>query len=417
RATIEWSYDLLTPAEQQLFARLSVFAGGCTLVAAEEVCEADLDTLQSLLEKSLLRFSNERFWMLETIREYAVERLACFTEADELVRRHAAYYLRAAEELGPSLRGTDQKHLLDAVDKDLENYRAALAHLEAADENAGLLRLSLALSDYWWLRGRPAEGGSWSLRALERNPEPTLLRADALRAASELDVLAGPIARRQLTEAIALCRRFEDRALLARCLNNLGVVELMDGKLDTAAALLEESAALRRREPGQVGLGRTLGNLANLEMRRENFAEAQRLVKESLELGVDPFDRAIDHSTLGELALKTHDLSSANVWFCEALRGFAALEARQMIARVLVCLADVEVQRADFDRACTLVAAATQWEEGVDAIEDPDFITERDDVLEALRGSLAERDFELAWNQGRSLSLGETLDLALASLD
>ncbi len=152
-------------------------------------------------------------------------------------------------------------------------------------------------------------------------------------------------------------------------------------------------------------------------MRRGNFSEARCLVKESLEFQADPFDRAIDYATLGEISLKTNDLASAELWFCKALRDFAALEAPQMVARVLVSLAHAAVSRAEFERACHLVAAATRWEEGVDAIEDPDLIAERGDVLDAVRASFDEHDFVVAWNDGRSMSLDETLAYALASLD
>ena len=105
RATIEWSYDLLSADEQQLFARLSVFAGGCTLDAAEEVCDADLDTLQSLVEKSLLRFTNERYWMLETIREFATERLDGLDVTSEFRRRHAHWYRDLSEAYQAELPG------------------------------------------------------------------------------------------------------------------------------------------------------------------------------------------------------------------------------------------------------------------------------------------------------------------------
>src|SRR5439155_9551472 len=105
RATIEWSYDLLEPEAQRLFARLAVFRGGCTLEAAEAVCEADLDTLQSLVDKSLVRLrEQDRFWMLETIREYALEHLEGSGEAEELRRRHADYFLALAEEADPHAR-------------------------------------------------------------------------------------------------------------------------------------------------------------------------------------------------------------------------------------------------------------------------------------------------------------------------
>ena len=145
RSTIEWSYDLLSSAEQQLFHRLAVFAGGCTLEAAEEVCHADLDTLQSLVEKSLLRFSNERYWMLETIREYAGERLEHGDERAALRGRHAEHFVSLAERAEPELEGADGAWWLDHLDADRGNFRLALAWLGMVGANGLRLRLVGAL--------------------------------------------------------------------------------------------------------------------------------------------------------------------------------------------------------------------------------------------------------------------------------
>ncbi len=129
RATIEWSYDLLTTEEQQLFARLSVFAGGCTLEAAEEVCDADLDTLQSLVEKSLLRFTNERYWMLETIREYAVECLDASSCSAEARDRHARYFRDVAAQQDAELRaGQPEEGPVSALEREIANLRVAVDH-------------------------------------------------------------------------------------------------------------------------------------------------------------------------------------------------------------------------------------------------------------------------------------------------
>src|SRR5439155_20244576 len=128
RATIEWSHDLLDDEERQLFARLAVFRGGCTVESAEAVAEADLDILQSLVDKSLVRHTNERFWMLETIREYALERLEASGEAEELGRRFADHFLALAEEAFPNLMGAP-KDWLDRLDPERDTLRAALRRM------------------------------------------------------------------------------------------------------------------------------------------------------------------------------------------------------------------------------------------------------------------------------------------------
>ena len=140
RATIEWSYDLLDEDEQRLFARLAVFRGGCTLEAAEEVADASLDTLQSLVDKSLLRHREERFWMLETIREYAAERLEHQGDAETLRQRHADYFLRLAEEAEPHLTGSQQALWLDRLEAEHDNFRLSLDSLRrrtAAAKSSG----------------------------------------------------------------------------------------------------------------------------------------------------------------------------------------------------------------------------------------------------------------------------------------
>jgi len=183
RATIEWSHDLLSADEQRLFARLAVFAGGCTLDGAERVCDAELDTLQALVDKSLVRHTQERFWLLETIREFALERLEDSGEADPLRRRHAGYVLALAEQAKPQLSGVNQAEWLERLEAERDNVRAALAFgLER--EPALALRLAGALGRFWWVRG-PAEGLAWLERGLESTDVEPDVRAPALAAAGE----------------------------------------------------------------------------------------------------------------------------------------------------------------------------------------------------------------------------------------
>ena len=218
RATIEWSFDLLAQEEQQLFARLSVFAGGCTLGAAEEVCEASLDTLQSLVDKSLVRHTAERYWMLETIREYASERFEVLGEADETRWRHAFDYLALAEEADPYLRevalrgGHHQLGWLDRLEAEHDNLRAVLDRLAAAGEAELVLRMAGALVEFWFENAHFVELRTRLPAALEADSQPTAPRAKALLGASDtLSVskdLAG--AMQCADEALAIYRALDD---------------------------------------------------------------------------------------------------------------------------------------------------------------------------------------------------------------
>ncbi len=152
RATIAWSYDLLTEDEQRVLRSLSVFAGGCTLTAAEEVAGVDLDTLQSLVEKSLLRFSSERYWMLETIREYAVERLHDAPAASDVIERHARFYTQLSQSGHGELRGPAQEEWLERLERELENLRTAIRWTQEHDKS-----LEVELAGTSWSSSRCAD--------------------------------------------------------------------------------------------------------------------------------------------------------------------------------------------------------------------------------------------------------------------
>jgi predicted ATPase len=208
RATIEWSYDLLSEDEQALFARLSVFAGGCTLQAAEKVAWAELDVLQSLVDKSLLRHTEERFWMLETIRDYAVERLEVSGNAEQLGRRHAEYFLAFADEVEP-LQREECKQWLDQLEREHDNIRAALDRFQASGETQLALRLAAAVWVFWRDRAHMTEGWRRLESALSADERPTAARAKALNGASLLAVFRGDAAtgRLRAEEALAIYRQ------------------------------------------------------------------------------------------------------------------------------------------------------------------------------------------------------------------
>ena len=208
RATIDWSHELLEEDEKRLLARLAVFAGGCTLVAAEQVAEAHLDTLQSLVEKSLLRHTNERFWTLETIREYAAERLEESSEAEELGRRHAEHFLALGEEAYPHLHGGSPGEWFERLEREHDNLRAALDWLEASAETERVLQLAGALEEFWGVKGHLAEGRRRIESALSADERPTAARARALNGAADLATASGDpaTARLRAEEGLALYR-------------------------------------------------------------------------------------------------------------------------------------------------------------------------------------------------------------------
>jgi predicted ATPase len=282
RATIEWSYDLLTPEEQRLFARLSVFAGGCTLGAAEEICGADLDTLQSLVEKSLVRFTNERHWMLETIREYAGERLA---ESGEVIAQaHVQHFLELAETAEPELWAQRTDEWLPRLDPEEANFRAALGSSIRDEDAAIAVRLAGSLYPYWEIRARHGEARAWLSRALAlRGAVPPTCRAKALVAAARATSwhadwsTALPL----LEEAVALSRKLGDRDGVARCLGFIGHGRLYTGDKAGAAAALHEGVELARNAGDRRSLARALYNAAWVAIEDRDFAHAREMFEEA----------------------------------------------------------------------------------------------------------------------------------------
>jgi len=318
RATIAWSHDLLAPAEQDLFARLAVFAGGCTLEAAEQICGADLDGIASLVDKSLVRRSGDRYWMLETIREFADERLDGLPDVSELRDRHAAWYVALGERANPELVARRSPEWLDRLDAEHANLRASLEHLLACEDKDGALRLTGAIWLYWaqrghWTEGRRFltsalglggdvqperlidagwgaailaiwqgdydEGEHWASRLLELSRKTGLPRAEAV-GVHTLAMAAGDRdrARALYEESIVLARDVDDGWLLSAALNNLGGLYLHEGNYERAIELFEESLAigeargdLDRRARQLTHLGHATRGLGDLTRARDYF--------------------------------------------------------------------------------------------------------------------------------------------------
>jgi predicted ATPase/class 3 adenylate cyclase len=420
RATIEWSHELLDEDEQRLFARLAVFAGGCTLESAEAVCEADLDTLESLVDKSLVRVrEGDRFWMLETIREYAAERLEHSGEAEMLQRRHAEHFLRLGEEAELNTR-VYSSEWIERLEQEHDNLRAALDHLAASGEDELVLQLAGALSDFWHEGGHVAEARRRLENALQGQERPTAARARALTGAALLAYGSGDVraARSIAGPALELHRSLGDPRGAAFNLNVLCVAAIEEGDLEQAQQFAEESLALFREagdEREAVAATRTLAftyhSRGDLERARtlheSNLAQARALGFKETEAG-----------TLGSLAMIAFEqgrvedalaLGKQNLLACRDLGSLQGIA--QSLCRSAGTLAALPGKAAT---AARLLSCFEALREQIGVSEA--WVTRMNDqTLNAIRARLDEPAFAKAWEQGRTLTIDEAFALALES--
>jgi predicted ATPase len=416
RATIEWSHDLLDEEERRLFARLAVFRGGCTLEAAEQVAGADLDVLAALRDKSMLRHSDERFWMLETIREYASEQLEESGEAEELGRAFTEHYVTLAEQAYPNLRG-DPKPWLDRLEAEHDNLRAALDWLEAHGDTQLALKLAGALYRFWNMRGHFAEGQARFERLLAADEVPTAARARALNGAAVMAISRGdPLAAKKRSEdALALHRRLGDDWGAAYSVFSLALIATEEADWARALPLFEESLA-RFRELGDGhyaliaadGLAWTAGEVGDPERRRRGHEE---VLREARSVG----DWAIAASQLEQLAEFAHDerqIDEALSMLAEALRIKRELDMPELIVESLCRFAYMLAIGGRAEVAALLLAADQELREELGG--GFAWVTEtNDETLARLRTQLDERTLEAALAKGRKLTPDEAVAIAL----
>ena len=327
RTTIAWSHDLLDEDERRLFERLSVFVGGCTYEAAEEVCHADADTLQSLLDKSLLRTRDttaRRYWMLETIREYAEEQLQKSGEGEEIHRRRITFFVALAHEARDALGGAEQAVWVDRLEDELANLRHTLVEANARADRQTQVDLVASLWRFWAFRGYLGEGRDWTERALRGDPIPHDSWLDALHGASNLARHLGDLdAAEKWGGRLLIEARERGRPLIvAKALGDLANVEIQRGNADQAAELLEQALAAFREVGDPRGSAVTLGNLGYLLALRGRYDAAVSQVEESLALHEklgDSQGEAIASLNLGAVLLLSGARSRAISSFRSAL--------------------------------------------------------------------------------------------------
>jgi predicted ATPase/transcriptional regulator with XRE-family HTH domain len=477
RATLDWSNNLLSEDEQSLFAKLAVFVGSFSLEAATAVCIEDstpphdvFDTVAALVGHSLLQRdarsdSEPRFRMLETIREYALERLAERGGEAALRRRHAAYFLALTEEAAPELRGPHQKAWLARLERDHDNLRAALTWCWGTPEGTEFgLRLCGALIWFWFMRGNYGEARGWLDGAVSRSAAaadqlPPGVRARAIHGAAwaaenQSDLVQAIVL---FEESIALYRRASDQAGLAEALVDLGVALDIVGNHERSTRVKEEGLVIYRELGNSYGVATALLFLTDTALIQGDFAlataQSQQALARFSELGAGD-DVAWALRNLGRIARAQGDFAGARLALEESLARFRALENWNGIAEVLLelggtlrlqgdhrqarerygeglalfanvlgkrasaiaCLAGlagVNARSSQLERAARLFGAAEGQREALGLAIQPIAPEFSMHDLAAVRAEIDGAVFAAAWAEGQAMTLEEAIAYAL----
>lgn len=467
-ALIDWSHELLSPPERVALRRLSIFAGGWTFDAAEAVCAADtigqqdvLELLAQLVNKSLVvseeSTDGARYSMLETVRQYARERLEQSEKVSAVGARHLQYFLGLAKEAEPQLLRADQVRWLDRLDRELANIRTALAWSLANDRIDAGMGLASELWRFWQMRGLIAEGREWLRKLLAKvDTASDAARAQALyqagflalmdgdrsqavASASEslplcrrlrdkwgtalslviLGAMAGPTHREQaeasLAEGVALFREIDDQWRLGQAL--MYVAALREGHLDfeRAAAPRQENLALFRMLGDRRGLGFSLLAMATAAMTRGDNDHAARLATESLanfEAADDRQGLASTLRVLGRLKAEQEKFDDAIELLTRSVTLFHRAGSRTRVAFALEEIANVAMARMQWRRAAILYAATAALLESSQANRLPAAVTEHERRLTILRSRLDPTVFDAAWTEGRGMTMEQAIHLA-----
>jgi predicted ATPase/serine/threonine protein kinase len=472
RGTMDWSYDLLSAAEQKLFRRLSVFVGGCNLEGVEAVCDTKgdldldlLDGMSSLLDKSLLRQIEQangesRFVMLETIREYAVEKLKASLEEASTKRAHAAYCLVLAEEEATEQSGPVGTEWLERFATEHDNFRAALEWLTESGNAEWGFRLGAALFRFWETREYIAEGRDrlGKLLKVAGSAAPTKARERAVFSAGVLAseqadyAAADPLFR----EALDIARQLGDKRGIAVSLNALGVNDRNRGDAAVAHSLFEESLLLWRELGDQKAVARSLSNLANVVKSQGNYARARSLHEECLsifsglgdrtgvawslnsqgdvareqgdsaaakilyeqglsifwELG-DRWGIAATLNDLGNFAIEQRNLSTARSLYRESLKSFQELKHKRGIARLLECFARLAAAELEAERSLRLAGAAAALRQNIGAPLTPAEQAKLEAMLDPARRALTNTASATAWLEGWVMPVEQAVEEVL----
>jgi predicted ATPase/DNA-binding CsgD family transcriptional regulator len=470
RGALDWSYDLLSESERVLFGRLSVFAGGCTLEAAEAVASGEgvredgvLDLLSNLVNKSLVVAEatgkgRVRHRMLEPVRQYSSKHLEESGEVEAIRRAHAGFFLALAEEANPELDGANQLQWLEHLEAEHDNMRAALSWALERREAEVALRLGGALW-LFWVRGYHSEGRRWLEEALAMDgrgspvsramaldgvgwlalPQGDLDRAQeaceeglqllAHEEASDakLDLLAclGLVAwkreehgqaKQLFEESLALSREMRDTWWLANSLSKMALVSSSLGDSERATELYEESIDLFRKQGDKGSLAEGLNQLGMLVYSQGDLGRAAQLIEEAVSLHRERGDRAgvaVGLYNLGWLAVLQDDLGRARDLYGESLSLSWDAGLNPIVQCALEGFACVAGAKKEAERAARLWGAAQELHETKGIPRDIDFLAEADARISGVRSGMGEEAWDEAWRKGRAMTLDEAISYAL----
>ena len=427
RALIDWSYDLLSEKERGLLARLSVFAGGWTLEAAEKVCADEvledweiLDLLTALFDKSLVVRDDDgdRYRLLGTIRQYALEKHSESGDYQPVRARHAAYFLGMALGADQGFGGPKQRQWLQTLEKEHDNLREALeSSLSNPDEPCDGVQLAEALWRFWDIRGYLREGRQWLERALSRAPVDTEVRARVLTGAGHLALRQDDLraARMFAEESLSIRRGLGDGRGVAVALNNLANAVGRQGDFAAARTLHEESLTIGRELGDQRSISGSFNNLGSIAQSQGDYSSARDYYEEALAIYRaigDGHGAAIALYNLGDLARLQHDIPGAGCCLSECLAISCELGDRYVTACGLEACAAMASVLGDAASAALLWAAADAIRDAIGAPLAEGERASREADIAGARGDLGGEAFESAWSEGRTLSLENAVRFA-----
>ncbi|HEX9094647.1 MAG TPA: BTAD domain-containing putative transcriptional regulator [Candidatus Dormibacteraeota bacterium] len=400
RSAMDWSYRLLNEEEQRFFMRLSVFAGGFSLEAAEAVCAYDgldrnavMQLLGRLVEQSLVNVNiwgqgpaRTRYGLLETLREYGRAKLEESPEADVIRRRHAAHFVALAEAAGPKLDERDRLEWLERLDLDRDNLRAVFERSAGTEADIDL-RLAVALTGFWDARGGYSEGRARLTLALSRGGKPSRLRAEAMRDAGIMAWAQGDFAAATswCEESLKLSRRLRDRRGEGMCLQHLGQIAFHRERFSRARAYLDSALAIAEeiRDERLASLCRF--RLGMIAIHDDDRKASSRLLQASLESGRQAgYEEMVVMSlwALGHFAIREGRLEEADALLSEGLETWRDRGGPRQIASLLEAFAVLAAARGDALRAMRLTGAAESLRKEIGAAPAQTF---QRDLMERLR--------------------------------
>jgi non-specific serine/threonine protein kinase len=437
QATLDWSYGLLDPVEQRFLRSLSAFAGGWTLAAATSVCGVEhdefaiLDLHARLVDKSLIvvnRGAEEtRYRFLETVQQYARDRLDREGDAAAVLERHLDFYVSLLEQARPLLQGPRQAYWLRRLDAEHENILAALdwAAQDEARSSKGL-RIVGSMSMFWEGRGHSRLGRATARRLLECGEHrPTHERAIALTCAGNLAWQQNdyPEARRLFEEGLGIFRTLKDANGVARALGSLGLVSIYQGDYEAARGFFEETLGRFRELGDRLGTAKTLGNLAIAMRNLGDRDTARRLQLENLAICLEIGNArsiGIAHHNLAVIALEGKDFGNARIHIREAIQASRDLDDPYHTATIMERMSELLSALGRMREAVRFRAASAAIRDVIDAPLAPKAENELREFLEAAHAALGDEEFTKEWETGTELSpdvaTREAIDL-LHSLD